>query len=261
MNKFTKLAVATTMALASTAALANGEGGFDLVDLKQVDLPDGWSAKVGATTDAVWRGISVNDENPSIGANVNYLADQGWYAGTSIFQSGSDFVPGSDYINTIYIGMTFDFLYQAELPSYIQVKHYNIDSASGLDVDYDEVEFGITEKFDNDNSEIGASIAYTSDWFNNFDSATYVSAYAEYSDVDLFNSRYTQDWTIGVQIGRSNNDVDDYTDYKVYFGKQYEDGVLEGLGLELAYHDTSSLGAFPSNITDDRVVGTVSYSF
>lgn len=259
MNKFTKLALATTMALASTAALANGEGGFDFTDLNPVDLKDGWSAKVGITSDAVWRGISVNDENPALGANLNYQNHRGWYVGTSIFQSDSAFVPGSDYINTIYGGLTFDFLSQAELPAYFQVKHYNIDAGYGLNVDFEEFEFGIAEQFSD--AEIGISVAYAPDYFDILDDATYVSGYAEYSDVDISTWTYTQDWTIGVQVGHTENDLEDYVDFKVYFGKQYEGGVLDGLGVELAYHDTSSIGVLQSDITDDRVAGTLSYTF
>lgn len=250
-----KMAIFGIAAMLSASVMANGAA-FDFADKSRVDLKDGFTVKAGVTTDSVFRGVSISDDDIAFGLGVDYKSDDLWYAGLSIASADDDLGLGVDQLSTALVGIQFDIVGHKSIPAYLQIKHYNFGSTN-TDLDFNEVEFGVAAKADI--ATYGARLAYSSNYFDHLDDNFYGQIYAEYNDVDISTNPYTQDWTAGIQFGATDNDLEDYTDVKVYLSKVYESGKAAGWGVELAYFDTHGAQYVPNSIADDRFTLTGSY--
>lgn len=183
------------------------------------------SGNVAIQSDYVWRGISQNQEDPSIQGGFDYGHESGFYAG--IWGASVDFGGDESTEMDLYAG-------------------WSTELENGLGIDLGIIEYtyhgGPTASGDFTEYAIGLSYA-------GFGVTYYIGD--EFDDnIEL---SYGYDFEGGLSLGATYSDYDTYSYYQ--FGIS---GEFEGVGLDLSYWDTD-IDNDP--LADGRAVFTVSKEF
>ena len=217
-------------------------------------LPDGFttSASAALTTDYVWRGISQTNNDPAVQGSFDIAHESGAYLG--VWASNVEFQGGSSDTVSLevdaYIGFKRDTDFGGVLPFAVTYDlgflHYEFPS---------NADFNINEVY------IGAAVAPIENF--NFSTYYYIDTGLENKNgngyVDLSTDYTLPSWawntTVLAHAGHYDRTAgqSDYWDWKV--------GVAKDVGafnFEVAYHNTDENAG---NLSDDRVVGTISSTF
>ena len=199
------------------------------------------SGNVSIATEYVYRGISQTSENPTLQGGFDLAAETGLYVG--IWASNVDF-DGSIEID-VYAGYGGSFseglVYDVGILAYI----YPDDGQDGApDSSFNEVYASLSLK------GFTLGVAYSSDFFLETDSSTYVYLDYELSLPNDFGlSFHYADQSIDDNAGFG---TPDYNDYFIALSK-----TVEGIDVSLTWYDTdlSKDQCFGgSNICESRVV-------
>lgn len=207
MNKVKTLALATTM-LTCTSALA-------------ADL----STTISVTDDYRFRGISQSAGDPAIQGTLDLTFENGFYAG--VFASNIDFDDGGktevDYYGGYYTDLTDD------LGVDLSVAYYTYP---GYDFDIDYAEFSGILFY----RGFAVQLAYSDDYLNFGESATYVGVDYEYVVSEKIS--FLENVSIALHAGHSSgdywdknaDDIGTYSDFSVGIAAD-----IKGFNVKLAY--------------------------
>ena len=217
-------------------------------------MPDGFtsSASVALTTDYVWRGISQTNNDPAVQGSFDIAHESGAYIG--VWASNVEFQGGpSDTVSIeidAYIGFSRDTDFGGLLPfalTYdIGFLHYEFPSDSNGNLN--EIYFGAAiSPVENLNF---STYYYLDTGIENKIGKGYVDISSDYTLPD-----WAWNTTILAHAGHYDRTAgaSDYWDWKVGVSKDIGD-----FNFEVAYHNTDENAG---NLSDDRVVGTISSSF
>ncbi|WP_337186995.1 TorF family putative porin [Phenylobacterium sp.] len=228
------------IALAAAAATLCFAGAAQAQD----DGSPSFSFNLGAATDYVYRGFSQTDQDPQISGGVDVTAGI-FYAGA--WASNVDFLDSTDAEFDLYAGITptlgnvsFDF----------GVIYYGyIDKGAS---DYDFWEFSASASAPFGPVTLGATIAYSPNFFGAADDAIYYEANAS---MDIPETKFS----ISAALGRQEQDGGlDYTTWNVGLGYALTDNV----SFDVRYHDTNvSKANDPAGYGDGRVVASIALSW
>ncbi|MBT8115187.1 MAG: TorF family putative porin [Arenicella sp.] len=183
------------------------------------------SANVAIQSDYVWRGISQNQEDPSIQGGFDYAHESGFYAG--VWGASVDFGGDESTEMDLYAGWSTEL--ENGLGIDIGIIEYTYHGGPAASGDFTEYVLGL--------SYSGFGVTYYSG--DEFD--------------DNFEVSYGYDFEAGVSLGATYGDYDTYNFYQVGVS-----GEVEGVGLDLSYWDTD---IDDDPLADGRVVLTVSKEF
>jgi uncharacterized protein (TIGR02001 family) len=184
------------------------------------------SANVSFTTDYIFRGVSLSDENPAIQGGFDWSNDS-FYAGT--------------WGSSLFDGMELD-LYAGWTPSTGPVTwdvgligyFYPGADDDGAEFDYYEGkvagEFSVTDAF-----AVGAGLYYSPENYGDTGDATYYEINGSYtvSDALSFDAAYGNQTVEDPDGAPGGADEDDYSTWNI--GGTY---AMHGFSLDLRYHDT-----------------------
>lgn len=212
------------------------------------------SANVSLTSDYVFRGVSLTDNDPAIQGGFDWSNDM-FYAGVW----GSSLLEGTEI--DLYGGWT-PSLGPVALDLGIIGYFYPGADDDDAELDYFELLFGaeypLTEQF-----SIGGAIYYTDENYGETGEATYYEVNATYaaSDALEFSGAYGNQ-SIGDADGEDGVDVTDESDYNAWnLGGTL---AFHGFSLDLRYHGTDidegsdiEYYTYGPSSYDDRVVFTI----
>jgi uncharacterized protein (TIGR02001 family) len=183
------------------------------------------SANVAIQSDYVWRGISQNQEDPSIQGGFDYAHDSGFYAG--VWAASVDFGGDESTEADLYAGWSTEL--ENGLGIDIGILEYTYHGGPTAGGDFTEYYAGL--------SYAGFGVTYSLG--DEFD--------------DLIEVSYGYDFENGVSVGATYGDYDAYSYYKLGVS-----GEVEDMGLDLSYWDTDINS---DELADGRVVLTLSKGF
>lgn len=207
-----------------------------------------FSGNVALTTNYVFRGISQNDNAMAIQGGFDYAHDSGFYAGVWASNVDDNFFAGSSIEVDTYLGWGGDVGPVAVDVGYLR---YNYPDANPDDFETDEFHVGVSKDFGF--ASAGATVYYSSDFFDLGDGMYY----------DVGIDVPVSSFTLSAHYGKTEIDEksglskQDYEDYKLAVSTEYG-----GFGFELSYTDTSSDGMCDGTpaVCGDHVAFTVSKS-
>lgn len=218
-------------------------------------MPDGFTstASVALTTDYIWRGISQTHNDPAIQGSFDIAHESGAYIG--VWASNVEFQGGPADTVSIeidgYIGFSRETDFGGVLPTALTYDigflHYEFPSDSNGNIN--EIYFGVgISPVENLNL---STYYYLDTGLENKLGKGYFDISGDYTLPD-----WAWNTTILAHAGfyDRTQEADDYWDWKV--------GVAKDIGnfnVEVAYHNTNENDS--GNLSDDRVVGTISSSF
>ena len=183
------------------------------------------TANVAVQSDYVWRGISQNQEDPSIQGGFDYAHNSGFYAG--VWAASVDFGGDESTEADIYAG-------------------WGTELENGLGIDVGIIEY-----------TYHGGPAASGDFTEYYAGLSYKGFGVTYSIGDEFDDNielsYGYDFEAGFSLGATYGDYDTYNYYQLGVS-----GEFEGIGLDLSYWDTDIDN---DELADGRVVLTVSKSF
>lgn len=183
------------------------------------------SANVAIQSDYVWRGISQNQEDPSIQGGFDYAHESGFYVG--IWGASVDFGGDESTEMDIYAGWSTE-----------------LENGLGIDIGIIEYTYHGGAQAGGDFTEYAVGLSY-----NGFGLTYFIGD--EFDDnIEL---SYGYDFENGVSLGATYGDYDTYSYYQAGVS-----GEIEGIGLDLSYWDTD---VDNDELADGRIVLTVSKEF
>lgn len=179
------------------------------------------SATLGVASDYVFRGVSQTDEGPYVFGTVNVAAGA-FYAGAGA--ETVDFGNSIDAEYDLWAGWTPKV---GEVQLNLGVVRYGyMNTPAGVDIDTVELKAGGNVPVGG--GSVGATIAWTDDFFGSGDSGTYVEVNG--------SSAPLHGWTLGGALGQQQIAVGgDYSTWN--FGASH---ALGPVVLDLRYHDTDA---------------------
>jgi uncharacterized protein (TIGR02001 family) len=206
------------------------------------------SANVGYTTDYVFRGVSQNNEDPAVQGGVDLTCGK-FYLGTwgsSIGFGGHTEIDiyGGYKTTTGPINWDFGFIY------------YGYPGASGSD-DLDFVELKVAASGDIwKGGTLGGTVFYSPEFTAGTGQTwTVEGSFAQaLPKVGMFSP------TFSALVGHMSFDDDSDLDY-TYWNVGLTLGFMEKWSVDLRYWDTDGDGCNFFGACDDRIVGTVKYTF
>ena len=184
------------------------------------------SANVAIQSDYVWRGISQNQEDPSIQGGFDYAHESGFYVG--VWGASVDFGGPESTEFDVYGG-------------------WSTELENGLGIDVGVIEY--TYHGGDGASDANFTEAYVGLSYAGF--GAYYYAGDEFDD--LIEISYGYDFESGFSVAATYGDYDAYSYYNV--GVSTEVG---GIGLDLTYWDTD---VDNDDLADGRAVFTISKEF
>lgn len=179
------------------------------------------SATIGVASDYVFRGVSQTDEGPFVFGLVKLSAGD-FYAAAGA--ETVDFGNSIDAEYDFYLGWS-PKVGEAAL-DFSVVRYGYVNQPAGVDIDTVELKAGASLPVGG--GSVGATIAWTDDFFGSSDSGTYVEVNG--------SSAPLNGWTIGGALGQQQIAVGgDYSTWNL--------GASHALGpvtLDLRYHDTDA---------------------
>lgn len=220
-------------------AISSLIGGILLATGAQAEI----TGNVALSSDYMFRGVSQTDSTPSISGGFDYSHESGFYAGVWAANVDENFFPGANIeIDTYfgYAGGSDNFSYD------VGFLRYNYPGIESSDINTNEVygsvgyDFGVVA--------VSAGVAVSSDFFG-LDNAEYYSFGADIPVGDY-----------SIALGYGIQDMDDAQNYDHY--SVGISGEMANLGLDLTWHssDSDAERFAGDNLTDSRVVFTVSKS-
>ncbi|MFW5443822.1 MAG: TorF family putative porin [Methylococcaceae bacterium] len=240
--KKTNLSVAIALLATSPLTLADDETFY------------GWSqsASVALTSDYVWRGVSQTNNDPAIQGSFDLAHESGFYIGA--WASNVEFADGGKTSLELdaYAGFSRETDFGGLLPT-----------ALTYDVGFLHYEFPATSDYNINEVYFGAAISPVDNL--NFSTYYYLDIGVENKIgkgyVDISADYTLPDWAWGATLiahaGQYDRTAgaDDYWDWKLGIAKD-----IAGFNFEVAYLDTDGAGGVDGNLSDGRVVVTVSKS-
>lgn len=209
-----------------------------------------FSGTISFTNDYRFRGISQTAGDAALQGSLDVAFDNGVYAG--IWGSNLDFGAGDDANLEIdyYVGYGNDI--NDNLSYDISFNYYTYPGYDAANIDYAELMAGLYY------GDLGLTLAYTDDFANTGESASYVALDYSYAITDEVSLDLHAGHSFGDYWG--NVDIDDYEDYSIGLS-----GSAAGFDLAATYlfndvadADETNSGAFRN---DDTLLLTVSRSF
>lgn len=198
---------------------------------------------VGATTDYVFRGISLTDEKPQAYGGIDAVIGSIGYAG--VWVSNVDFGNGTDAEVDVYAGVTRTV---GPVSLDIGVLYYGyIGAPDGSHQGYFEAK--ALASVPAGPATLGAAFYYSPEYFGKTGDAAYYEVNAA---LPLGDGKFTLSGALGYQQFKGPTD---YTTWNVGIGYQVTDNV----GLDVRYHDTDEHGF--GSLYDSRVVAGVKVVF
>ena len=230
MRQFIKSLSAALIIGGTIAGTAHAEGEF--------------SGNVTLTSDYVFRGITQADGAPMIQGGFDYADDAGFYIGT--WASGVDFGDGTSTEIDVYAGWTPSLgVFDLDLGA---IYYFYPDAPDEPEQNFLELYAGagttIAETVD-----VGASIAYSPEFYYESGGAIYYSAYA---GLPLGESGFGVDASVGFSSFLDDDDCPDcdYGDYSLGVTTEFA-----GFGLDFRFIDT-----FDLDDNDEKFVVSISRS-
>lgn len=221
--------VSAALILGASASAASAEGS--------------WSANVSLVSDYTFRGVTQTDGAPTIQGGFDYEGS-GFYVGT--WASGVDFGDGTSTEIDIYGGFTpsyngIDFDFGA-------IAYLYPDAPDDPAQNFVEVYAGASTTL-GDTLEVGASVAYSPDFYLETGGAFYTSVSA---GLPLGESPFSLSASLGYQSFTDDDDCSDcdYGDYSIGVSTSYE-----GFDFGLSFVDTFDLDG-----NDEAVVFSIGRS-
>lgn len=198
------------------------------------------SGTIGVASDYVFRGVSQTDEEPFVFGTVNVTAGA-FYAGAGA--ETVDFGNSIDAEYDLWAGWTPKV---GEVQLNLAVVRYGyMNAPTGVDIDTVELKAGGSAPVGG--GSVGATIAWTDDFFGSGDSGTYLEVNG--------SSAPLHGWTIGGALGQQQIAVGgDYSTWNL--------GASHALGpvtIDLRYHDTDAHDR--GDIFGARAVATLKAAF
>lgn len=198
------------------------------------------SATVGVASDYVFRGVSQTDEGPFVFGTINVTAGA-FYAGAGA--ETVDFGNSIDAEYDFWVGWTPKV---GEVQLNLAVVRYGyLNTPAGVDIDTVELKAGASVPVGG--GSVGATIAWTDDYFGSADSGTYVELNGSTAPL--------RGWTLGGALGQQQIAVGgDYSTWNL--------GASRAFGpvtLDLRYHDTDAHDR--ADVFGARAVATLKASF
>tara|TARA_Y100000992_G_C21105121_1_gene414525 strand:- start:32 stop:676 length:645 start_codon:yes stop_codon:yes gene_type:complete len=182
-------------------------------------------------SDSIWRGLTQNNGNPSVGAEINFSLDNGFFSGAWIESCCSE---NSSYPNR-EVGYLFGYQKDINENLYISFNYIGtnypdskIDNYDEIEVDFAFYNFGISYFIGLDNFPDYYELSYTYEFLNN-------SINLIYGDFDSYRN-----------LSDSNG-----TNYSIGI-----DTILRDFTLTFFYYYFSSNGS--SDLDDDGLVFSIS---
>lgn len=199
------------------------------------------SGTIGFTNDYRFRGLSQTSGDAAVQGSIDVAFDNGAYIGIwgSNIDWGDDANIEIDYYGGYSGSINDDFSYD------VMIAYYTYPGYDSDDIDYLEL---MTSLF---YSDFTLSYAYSNDYANSGDDASYISLGYSYGISESVN--------LDLHAGHSFGDAWDgygYEDYSIGLS-----GSTAGLDLSVAYIDNSIDVAETDNFDDSTVVFTVSRTF
>lgn len=218
-------------------AISSLIGGILLATGAQAEI----TGNVAFSSDYMFRGISQTDNAPAISGGFDYSHENGFYAGVWASNVDSKFFDDAN----IEIDTYFGYAGGSEQFSYdVGFLRYNYPGTGTDDNNTNEIYGSVG--YDLDVVALSAGVAMSNDFFG-LDSSQYYSFGADIPVGDY-----------SIALGYGIQDIDDGENYSHY--SVGISGEVANLGLDLTWHHTSSDLSDPDNLTDSRVVFTVSKS-
>ena len=183
------------------------------------------TANIAIQSDYVWRGISQNQEDPSIQGGFDYAHESGFYTG--LWGASVDFGGDESTELDLYVGWSTEL--KNGLGFDLGIIEYTYHGGSNASGDFTEYYLGL--------SYAGFGITYSKG--DEFDDNIEVS--------------YGYDFENGISLGATYGDYDSYDYYQLGISTE-----IAGIGLDLSYWDTDIDN---DQLADGRAVLTISKEF
>jgi uncharacterized protein (TIGR02001 family) len=255
MIKSASFGAVSLLAMAAMAGPALADGMPSRGRVADAPAPRACSttANVGLTTDYVWRGISQTFNDPALQGGVDFTCGR-FYAG--VWGSNVDFgaFGPADTVATLEVDLYAGFKHSmGPLNFDVGFIYYAYPGqASGADLNFFELKAGVSGDIYKGGT-LGGTVFYDVDNEILTLEGTFAHTFAK---VGMFSP------TLSATLGnRSFDDGDDYT----YWNLGLTVGFMEKWSLDVRYWDTNIDGGcntgYGDKLCDDRVVGTIKYTF
>jgi len=212
------------------------------------------SATVTAASDYTFNGVSQTDNGPALQGSFDYSQASGLYAGT--WASNVDFAGEDTNLEwDFYVGQYLELNDTVSVDAGIAHYTYHGDDDLSSDYAYSEAysKFGFASEF----GQTEANLWYAWDYFGT-GAGHYIVMVAHSYEVapgHTLRASFDQSTSLDDDKWMWGND-DSYTHYRL----AYQTSV-EGFDLEVAAEDASLDDAYYEDLSDARIVATVSRSF
>ena len=221
-----------------------------------IELSEGWTTGVGASTELRWRGLKLSEDR-FVGAGATYTSkERDGYVFDTVKWFGSVTV-ASVKIPDVEFGLADDIdvygkasigitgkVYDGSGDYVLAYTHSRFDGVS-----QDDYSFGVSG-YVYDGIKLGGTIGYTDDVFGMFGDAMFGNAFVRF---DTWEDTHTT-FTYG---GQEDSDLDGYSYYEVAIDRDFGDHVT----AKIAYTDVSDGVSYPSAFTDDSFRLDLVYKF
>lgn len=232
-------------------------------ETKGVLDPENFSATLTFTTDYVFRGVSQTDSKPAVQGSFDYAHPVGVYLGIWGSNVNSGVSKGGVELD-FYAGFARELFtnFNADVSL---LYYYYPSGGSDPEPDYVEAMLKLDYTFADLplSPKLGATYAYSPDFFGEDGDANYIGGLLEISlpyeftlSGELGYQDVEGDKTTGDGGGEDGGDGFNYYHWRVGLSRD-----LLGFTLDLSYHDTDEAEFLGDDIADERVVFTVSRSF
>ena len=192
--------------------------------------------ELSLNSDSIWRGITQNNGNATLSAEINFALDNGFFSGAT-FENCCD--ESSDYPNKEF-GYMFGYQKDLNKNLNISINYLGTNYPDSKIDNFDEVEFNLSFKdliisyfIGLDNFPDYYEISYRYPFFNNFLSLS-IGDFDSYSNDTNSNG---MNYSVGVETLQSNFKIKIYYYYLNANGKsgQDDDGIVLSISKKLIF--------------------------
>ena len=192
--------------------------------------------ELSLNSDSIWRGITQNNGNATLSAEINFALDNGFFSGAT-FENCCD--ESTDYPNKEF-GYMFGYQKDLNKTLNISINYLGTNYPDSKIDNFDEVEFNLSFKdltisyfIGLDNFPDYYEISYRYPFFNNFLSLS-IGDFDSYSNDTNSNG---MNYSVGVETLQSNFKIKIYYYYLNANGKsgQDDDGIVLSISKKLIF--------------------------